>query len=151
MQMSKERMNIVRAHVDAFSKGDWNRYRETVLPNVLYVERATNLRMKGVDALLKRLETWKTAFPDLQGTIQNMLVQDDMVMAEIHWEGTHQGILEGTFGKIPATGKKGMVEAIELFQFDGDKITEARHYFDLMTILAQLGVKMPAPTELTHT
>jgi steroid delta-isomerase-like uncharacterized protein len=137
--MSEKRMRLVREHLDAFSAKDWNRYRNTVLPNVVYEERATGRKAEGVDELLRTLETWTVAFPDLKGTVKNLLVQDDMVMAEIHWEGTHNGLLKGPFGEIPATGKRGKVEAVELFRFEGDRIRELRHYFDMMTVLNQIG------------
>lgn len=133
------RMNVVRDHLDAFAARDWDRYRKTVLPNVIYEEQATSRRAEGVDELLKTLETWTVAFPDLRGTIKNLLTQEDMVMAEILWEGTHNGLLKGPFGEIPATGKRGVVNAVEIFHFEGDKIREARHYFDVMTVLNQIG------------
>ena len=90
--------------------------------------------------MLKAIQLWTLAFPDLKGTVKNAIVQDDMVMVEILWEGTHLGLLKGSFGEIPPTGKKGVVNAVELFQFKGGKIVELRHYFDLMTILNQIGV-----------
>jgi predicted ester cyclase len=61
-------------------------------------------------------------------------------MAEVLWEGTHTGLLKGPFGEIPATGKRGSVNAVQIFHFEGDKIRELRHYFDLMTVLNQIGV-----------
>jgi steroid delta-isomerase-like uncharacterized protein len=144
-------MNVVRDHLDAFSTKNWDRYRETVLPNVVYFERATDRKVEGVDELIGFIRAWTTAFPDLRGTVQNMLFQDDMVMAEIRWEGTHDGLLKGDFGEIAPTGKKGVVEAIELFQFEGDRIREFRHYFDMMTLLKQLGAELPASPTLQPT
>ncbi len=135
-----KRMNVVRDHLDAFAAKDWDRYRKTLLPNVVYEERATGRRAEGVDDVLETLQTWTVAFPDLRGTVKNLLAQEDMVMAEIEWVGTHDGLLKGPFGEIPATGKRGVVNAVEIFHFDGDRIREARHYFDVMTLFNQLGV-----------
>ncbi len=146
--MPEKLINVVKEHINAFSVRDWKRYKDTVVPRFVYEEPATRLRVEGVDPVLKALETWTVAFPDMKGTIKNLLVQDNMVMAEIVWEGTHKGLFKSPLGEIPATGKKGTLNAINLFTFEGDKIREARHYFDLMTILNQLGV--PTLPTLAH-
>lgn len=138
--MSEKRMKLVREHLDALSARDWNRYRSNLLPRVVYDERGTGLRAEGVDKTVEAIQGWTVAFPDLKCTIKNILHQDDMVMAEVVWEGTHEGLLKGPFGEIPATNKRGLINAVELFHFEGDKIREMRHYFDMMGVLNQIGV-----------
>jgi ketosteroid isomerase-like protein len=60
---------------------------------------------------------------------------------EILWEGTHQGPLQAATGDtIAATGKAIKVPAVQIVKVSGDRITEIRHYFDLLTLMAQLGV-----------
>jgi steroid delta-isomerase-like uncharacterized protein len=148
--MSEKKMKVVRDHLDAFASKDWTRYRQTLRPNAIYQELATNRKVEGADAYLKALETWTTAFPDLKPTIRHLYAEEDLAIAEIRWEGTHKGLLKGAFGEVPATGKRGVVDAVQVFRFDGDKIAEARHYFDLMTVLDQVGVPttnlIPEPT-----
>ncbi len=139
--MSEKRTKLVQQHLGALSIRDWGRYKESLLPKVIYEERATALRAEGVDKTLAAIQNWTMAFPDLKCTVKNLLHQDDMVMAEIVWEGTHQGLLKGPFGEVPATGKRSSINAVELFHFEGDKIREVRHYFDMMTLLNQLGVQ----------
>jgi steroid delta-isomerase-like uncharacterized protein len=143
--MSEKHMNMVREHLNAFSARDWELYKKSLLPRVVYEEPATGTRAEGMDNALKSVQAWTMAFPDLKGTIKNVLHQEDMVMVEIRWEGTHNGLLKGPFGEIPPTGKKGVLEAVELFHFEGDKIREMRHYFDMMTVLRQIGVQLPVP------
>ncbi len=67
------------------------------------------------------------------------------VVAELEWDGTHNGTLEGPMGPIPASGRHGKVAAVQVVRFDNGKIREVRHYFDLLTILAQIGAS-PRPT-----
>jgi hypothetical protein len=43
------------------------------------------------------------------------------------------------------TNKRAKVPAVVVQRFDGDKMREIRHYFDLMTLLAQLGVLPQQP------
>lgn len=138
--MPEKLINLVQEHLRLFSAKDWAKYRAMMLPTVVYEEPATNRKVKGVDEMLNAIQLWTVAFPDLKGTVKSAIVQDDMAMVEIVWEGTHLGLLRGTFGEIPPTQKKGVINAVELFQFKGDKIVELRHYFDLMSILNQIGV-----------
>lgn len=141
--MSEKRMKLVREHLDAFSARDWDRYKATLVPRIVYHEQGTGVRAEGMDRALEAVRSWTTAFPDMKGTITNLLHQDDMVIAEIRWEGTHKGMLKLPFGEFPASGKRGVVNAVELFHFEGDKIREVRHYFDSLSVLNQIGVSIP--------
>jgi len=69
-----------------------------------------------------------------------------MVMAEVEWEGTHTGPFDGPFGTIAATNKRGRVQAVLLFTLKDGKIVENRHYFDLLTVMSQLGIAPMAGT-----
>jgi steroid delta-isomerase-like uncharacterized protein len=141
--VSEKRMKLVEENLKAFTARDWNTYQRNLLPRFVYDEQATGLRAEGMDEAMKAIKSWTLAFPDLKGTIENIFHQDDMVMAEIRWEGTHNGTLKGPYGEFPPTGKKGVVKSVELFHFEGDKIREVRHYFDMMTLLHQIGVEVP--------
>ncbi len=48
-------------------------------------------------------------------------------------------------GDLPATGKKRVTAAVEIVRTLDGKISEMKHYFDLMTLMTQLGV-VPAAT-----
>jgi steroid delta-isomerase-like uncharacterized protein len=135
--------DLVRQHIDAFNARNWDLYKNMMLPEAVYEEPATACRAVGPDAIVKGLETWTVAFPDLRGTIKNLIVQNDLAVAEIRWEGTHKGLLELPFGEIPPTLKTGLLDAVEVFRMKGDKLYEVRHYFDVMTILDQVGMPLP--------
>jgi ketosteroid isomerase-like protein len=47
--------------------------------------------------------------------------------------------------EIPATGRHGEVRAVQVFEFEDGKVKKLRSYFDLLTVLTQLGIG--APTE----
>ena len=38
-----------------------------------------------------------------------------------------------------ASGKRQVTQAAWVFDFEGDKIKESRHYFDMVTLLVQIG------------
>jgi len=58
---------------------------------------------------------------------------------EVTWEGTQTGDLEGPQGTVPASGRQVSVPAVWVMEVEGDKGKALRHYFDLMTVLAQIG------------
>jgi steroid delta-isomerase-like uncharacterized protein len=135
----KDFTKISRDYIEAFNAANWTRVKETLTDNSLYNEAGTQRRLKGADAIVTALQGWKRAFPDAKGKITNAISTGNSVVLEITWEGTHTGPLEGPGGTITATGKRQITPAAMLISFDGDKIKESRHYFDMMTLLQQIG------------
>jgi ketosteroid isomerase-like protein len=43
-------------------------------------------------------------------------------------------------GTVPATGKQQTTRASWVLDFEGGKIKDSRHYFDMLSLLQQLGV-----------
>jgi steroid delta-isomerase-like uncharacterized protein len=132
-----------RENLAAFNAKDWNKLKNTMADDTVYDEEATHRKVTGADHVVKALKLWADAFPDAKGTEVSIHSSGDTVIMEILWEGTHKGPLFGPMASIKASGKKVKVPAVEVFRFDNGKIVEDRHYFDLMTILQQIGA-MPA-------
>lgn len=133
-------LDIIKRHLAAFSSANWSDYRTTLAPDAVYEEVPSLERVVGVERFVSAAQRWKTAFPDLKATITRGYTIGDRVIVELEWEGTHAGPLEGAFGTLPATHRRGRVNAIVLFTVKQGKIVESRNYFDVLTILAQLGV-----------
>ena len=131
--------DIFRKQLDAYVKGDWVTYKSLLTADAVYDEEATQRVVKGPDEIVKLAQSWRSAFPDLKATIKDTVVAGDAIVAELDWEGTHKGTLQGPMGSIPASGLRGKVAAVQVVRFDNSKIREVRHYFDLMTVLAQIG------------
>ncbi len=138
--MAGDAINLAKAGVEAFNDGDWEHSRRTLAPNAVYVEVATGRRTEDVESFIQLAKAWRSAFPDAKGTVTGALEGGTTAVLEITWAGTHTGPLATPAGEIPATGKKMSVAAVQIVETSNGKITEARHYFDLMTMLAQLGV-----------
>ena len=132
--------DVLEQHLKAFAAGDWNRYKAALTDAATYEEEATGRRAQGGDAIVQAVEPWKKAFPDMQVTIKEAIGSGDALVVELEWAGTHQGTLVGPFGTIPATKKFGKLPAVQVARFDDDRIREIRHYFDLLTLLRQMGV-----------
>lgn len=132
-------VNIARDVVDAFNNDDWARSEAPLTPATLYNEVGTQRRLHGPAEIIPALQGWKQAMPDVKGTITNAVASGNTVTLEITWEGTQTGALEGPGGTIPASGKRQITPSAWIFEFDGEKIKESRHYFDMMSLLQQIG------------
>ena len=138
-------ISIAKEGIDAFNKGDWDHMRRLSAPNAVYVEVASGRRTDNVDDFIELGKGWRAGFPDVKGTVTSAVESGGTAVLEITWAGTHTGTLATPMGDIPATGKKTVTAAVEIVQTSGGKITEMKHYFDLMTLMTQLGL-MPAAT-----
>lgn len=82
----------------------------------------------------------RTAFPDQRVTIENLVIQGDMVAARLMATGTHRGDFVG----IPPTGKQVSMQVFDLVRIVDGKMTEHWGLSDQFGLLQQLGA-IPAP------
>ncbi len=132
-------IKIAREVVDAFNTSDWERSKALMTPDYLYNEVGTQRRLRGPEQVVAALQGWKQAMPDAKGTVTKACASGNTVTLEITWEGTQSGPLEGPSGTIPASGKRQVTPAAWICTFEGDKVKETHHYFDMMALLQQLG------------
>jgi steroid delta-isomerase-like uncharacterized protein len=81
------------------------------------------------------------AFPDLHFELKQKIAQGDYVV--INWvaSGTHTGpLLTPTGATIPPTGKKATTPGSTTYQIKNGKAMAAWTYWDMVTLLAQLGL-----------
>jgi steroid delta-isomerase-like uncharacterized protein len=135
-----ELIRAARGVVDAFNASDWERCKTAFASNSLYDEAGTSRRMEGVGDIIACLQAWKGAMPDVTGRVTNAFATGNTVVLEVTWTGTHTGPLVGPKGTAPATGKQQTTRASWVLDFDGGKIKESRHYFDMLSFMQQLGL-----------
>jgi len=133
-----DKTDLAREEIEAFNQGDWERFRQVLSDDSVLEELATQRRFQGADDIVEANQGWKRAFPDATGTVTTATESDDSVTLEITWEGTQSGALETPRGELPPSNRHVVVKAAQVFKFDGDKIAEAHHYFDMMGLLEQI-------------
>ena len=106
----------------------------------VYDEVATSRTLRGVGEVIPVWQGWKEAMPDVKGTVTNACATGNTVVLEVTWRGTHSGPLQTPNGPIAATGKRIEVRACMAIEVAGDKAKAQRHYFDMGTLLQQIGV-----------
>ena len=133
-------IDLLREQIDAQGAGDDNRLGATVTDDLIYNELGTQRRVEGRQEFLNIWEEWRRVFPDVKGTIQNIIVSGNQVSAETTWDGTFQGDLASPGGTIPANGNR-MEQFPVAFvaTVEGGKLKEEHLYFDLQSLLQQLG------------
>jgi steroid delta-isomerase-like uncharacterized protein len=139
--MASSEVDIARETIDCFNAGDWDRLRDLHAPDCVEEELSTERSLHGFDEMLQAAQGWKRAFPDGHGTVIDAYSDGPIAVLEIEWEGTNTGPMQmPTGGEIPATGRSGRVKACQVFEIHDGRVTAMRHYFNLMTVLNQLGV-----------
>jgi steroid delta-isomerase-like uncharacterized protein len=97
----------------------------------------------GEAAVRELLQGLMDGFPDFHAETEKMHHADEAVISEGRITGTHNGAFAG----IPATGRRMDVPMAAIFEFDEDRLLCETVYYDVATVLVQLGVlPEPAPT-----
>jgi steroid delta-isomerase-like uncharacterized protein len=138
-----------KALVRRFYDEVWNQGRLEVVDELnapTFVERTPAPGLpptkEGVKALVAM---YRTAFPDTQFTVDDVLAEGDGVAVRWTARGTHQRELQG----IPATNKQVTVTGMDLYRLDNGKIAEHWGTWDQLGLLQQLGA-IPAPEQATR-
>jgi steroid delta-isomerase-like uncharacterized protein len=134
-------IDAAKAPVLAYNDKNWQKLKATITPDFIYDEVATRRKVQGADAVIPLWQGWAQAFPDSKATFNSALVSGDSVVLELTWKGTHRGQLQTPNGPIAATGKPIEVRACAILEMAGEKAKSQRHYFDMATLLEQVGVK----------
>ncbi len=122
----------------AFNNADWDALRATVADDSVYEEHGTQRRIEGAGAIMDVYRAWKTAMPDVHGSVQNIATNGDSAVLEVVWEGTQTGLLETLDGTIPPSGKSQRTPGAFAVSVQGGLITSSRNYFDMLTFLQQI-------------
>ena len=80
------------------------------------------------------------AFPDLRGTVEEIIGEGDTVAVRLSWQGTHRGEFNG----IAASGRHFTVTGSAMYRLRGGQIARTWAEFDSLALLQQIGA-VPAP------
>jgi steroid delta-isomerase-like uncharacterized protein len=145
--MAQSAEDVARESIECYNAGDFDRLRSLLADDFYEEELATQRRLEGADARVGAAQSWKQAFPDERGTITGAYPSGNTVAIELTWEGTQSGPLATPDGQeLPPSNKRETVKAVEVIEVEDGKIKVLRHYFDLITILQQIGAMDQAET-----
>jgi len=133
-------IDAAKAPLIAYNNKDWKAFKATVTPDFTYDEVGTRRKTRGAEETIKLFQGWEAALPDSKAVFDRAFVSDNHVILEVTWRGTHKGTLETPDGPIAPTGKSIDVRACQIIEVAGGKAKSCRQYFDMATMMQQLGV-----------
>ena len=108
---------------------------EVYAPDVVWHDPDQDIR--SLEEARQFIAMYKTAFPDMNPTVEDVLAEGDKVVTRWAMRGTHQGEIE-EFG--PPTGRQIEVEGTTIHRIEGGKIVEEWNRYDNLSLLQQLGL-----------
>jgi len=139
--MSKlDNASVIKALFDTFNKGDLAGAASLVTQDFELVDVAAGYTFHGSDGLLQWLQGFLTAGPDAKAEIFNTIVEGDWVATEHVGRFTHTGPLITPGGEIAPTGRRVELKFAEIYQMKDGKIRQLRAYYDVATMMRQLGL-----------
>lgn len=132
---TEENKNIVRRFFEVGpSKGDLNEANKLLAPNfTLHVPLPCSPGVQGINEVIIAC---RTAFHDLNVTVEDMVAEGDKIVARFTAHGIHKGAFMG----LPPTGKSISMTGIEIFRIEGGKINEIWGEANLFGLMQQLGI-----------
>ena len=95
----------------------------------------------GPAGLKEWLRAARSAFPDLTGTVEDVVVGSDRVAGRVRYRGTHRG----TFAGLAPTGRTVDFEAFHIVRFRNGKVVDWWGTADLLGVLQQIGASVAGP------
>ncbi len=96
--------------------------------------------LRGTESFKQKwVSMFRTAFPDLQLSVEDQVAEGDKVVTRYTGRGTHQGELMG----LPPTNNEAVVSGIIVSRVSGGRIEEEWNNFDALGMMQQLGVIPP--------
>ena len=130
---------IRRFYEELLSQGDLSVADELCTPDFIAHFLPPGMP-SGVAGLKQLLSMYRAAFPDLESRIEDLIAQEDTVVARAVTRGTNQGEFLGN----PPTGKQVAVAGIDMFRLENGKIVEQWLNRDDLGLMQQVGL-MPVP------
>lgn len=132
---------LVRRYIAAI----WHQGHPEVIEEVIaptYVHHASHTagdgghEVPGPNGVRRTVAAWRSAFPDLHFTLEDLLVQGDKVVARWTCGGTHQGVFRG----MAPTGKRVTFTGVTISRIAQGKIVEQWTAEDGVSLYQQLGI-----------
>lgn len=137
---AEDHVAVIRTLFDAFNARDFDRCAALVSEDFELVDVAAGLTLHGPNGLLQWFQGFLTAFPDARAEPFNMIAAGDWVASEHIGRNTHTGPLQSPAGEIPPTGRRVELQIAEVYQMKDGKLALLRAYYDMATMLRQLGL-----------
>ena len=132
--MSEQNKTLARRWFeDLFSRGNVDVANEILSTD--FVDHLTHEDERGLEELKLYVSIYRTAFPDIQDAVEDIVAEGDKVVVRWTSSGTHQGEFMG----VAPTGRHVRFTGMRLFRIAENKIVESWVNIDERGLQEQLG------------
>jgi steroid delta-isomerase-like uncharacterized protein len=133
--MTAANKKIVRRYFEeVLSTGDFALIEELIAQNYVGHYPAGYELGGGPEDVKQIVTSVRNAFPDVRFTVEDLIAEGEKVVCR--W--TFQGVQEGDFMGIPASGRKATVMGIAVYRVVHEQIAEAWFTWDALGLMRQL-------------
>lgn len=119
-EMSEQNKTLARRWFeDLFSRGNLDAANEIL--SAEFVDHLPREQERGIEELKHYVTIYRTAFPDIQDTVEELVAEADKVVVRWRSRGTHQGEFMG----VAPTGRHVTFTGMRLFRIAENKIAES--------------------------
>lgn len=131
-----------RVFEEFFSGGNLDLAGELFSPDLVEHHPDEPFETRGREGIRERLRGYRTAFPDLDCPIEDLLAEGDRVAIRYVASGTNTGEIMG----MEATGKRLALDAQAIYRFEDGKVAEIWDAWNVLSLMEQLGIAPQAET-----
>lgn len=141
MSVEQNKALFRRLVEEVFNQGNVSIIDELLAPNFVEREVLPPGTPGGREGVKQLTMMFRTAFPDFNVSIDDMIAEGDKVVARTTWNGTQKGEFMG----IPPGGKRVSFDVIDIIRVSEGKGVEHWGVMDSSALMQQLGVIPAAP------
>ncbi len=138
---AEENKALVRRFIEeVINEGNMATVDELVDPDWVDHDPNSPEEIRGIGGSKQFYGDFRSAFPDIQVTIEEQVAEGDKVVTLWTVRGTHQGELVG----MPASSNQATIKGMSMDRISGGKFVETWDMYDALGMMQQLGV-VPKP------
>jgi len=137
---AQDNATLIQTLLDAFNAKDTNPHAAMSTADFEVLDVPSGRTLRGPDGHRQFVQSWMTAFPDGQVQATSLFTTEDQGHLEYLARGTNTGPFPYASGQIPPTGRRVDFRVSAGLQFREGKVASIHYYYDLLSVLQQLGL-----------
>jgi len=133
---TEENKALVRRWEELWNQANLTLADELFSPIFLLHDPSSPVEIRGPEGYKQDIIRFRSVFPDLHVTLEDIIAEEEKVVARWTARGTHTGPLRS----FPPTGRQVTLTGIDIFRIEDGKIAEEWSNADGLGMLQQLGI-----------
>jgi predicted ester cyclase len=144
--VTPKRLELIRTYWEASERGDWQTAGGCIGPGYRWIDHATGVDARSAEELQQALadaSCWSNGRIEVEEAFDT---RDGAIIVR----AVHSGNVTGSWRSMEATGQHITYQACTIFKFnEDDQIVHEEAYYDMATVVRQLGYDMSASPNTT--